>query len=73
MTSSTDDIYDMWQAACAAEARPDDAIALLIDAAALGLVAHDFDPGPILQRLQGSFDALMIAKHGGAAFGGHLQ
>lgn len=37
MTSSTDDIYDMWQAACAAEARPDDAIASIGDAAACWL------------------------------------
>lgn len=51
------------QARCRA-GRAEDAIALLVDAAALGLSEGDFDPSVIVLRLCETFNALHLAKHG---------
>lgn len=57
-------MLELWSVALDQEDRVEDAIALLVDAAAFGLAQGDFDPSPIHWRLQESFDHLMIMKHG---------
>lgn len=65
MTAWDPDMAALWLAALDRESRPEDAIALLADACALGLSLGDFDPTAILQRLCDTFNALHIEKHRG--------
>lgn len=45
------------------EQRPEDAMALLADAIAIGLNEGDFDPEGICSRIRESFETLHIAKY----------
>lgn len=66
MTQNERSLLLIWEAALELEARPEDAIALLVDAAAFALNEGDFDPTPIIRRLRDTFDLLHITKHIGA-------
>ena len=66
MNSNVRTMLQIWDAALELEARPEDAIALLVDAAAFGLNEGDFDPTSIIRRLRDTFDLLHITKHIGA-------
>lgn len=65
MTPTERSLLQIWESALELEPRPEDAIALLVDAAAFGLNEGDFDPTPIIRRLRDTFDLLHITKHVG--------
>ncbi|SEN90379.1 hypothetical protein SAMN04489859_102156 [Paracoccus alcaliphilus] len=66
MTPTERSLLLIWESALELETRPEDAIALLVDAAAFGLNEGDFDPTSIIRRLRDTFDLLHITKHIGA-------
>lgn len=63
MNNLAAEIETVWAEALQEAGSLEDAIALLIDAAAYGLNLGDYDPGMMQARLRDSFDALHIAKY----------
>lgn len=61
--SAAAEAWAILNAAREIEAHPEDALALLADAIAVGLSDGDFIPDAIISRIRESYEILHIAKH----------